>query len=65
MKRATGASPAEHEEMAEYIRPLERPPVAWDSLEASGDAVAQEFERYLRRGGGDGPMKPGRDDPRR
>ena len=59
------AAAADDEEMTEYIRQLERTRDTWDSPEASGDAIAQEFERYLRRGGGgDGPTKPGRDDPR-
>lgn len=58
------AAAADDEEMTEYIRQLERTRDTWDSPEASGDAIAQEFERYLRRGG-DGPSKPGRDDPRR
>jgi hypothetical protein len=56
--------------MTEYIRQLERTRDTWDSPEASGDAIAQEFEKYLRRGGsgpgsGEGPTKPGRDEPRR
>jgi hypothetical protein len=58
------AAAADDEEMTEYIRQLERTRDTWDSPEASGDAIAQEFERYLRRRG-DGPSKPGRDDPRR
>ena len=58
------AAAADDEEMQEYIRQLEATRDAWDSPEASGDAIAQEFERYLRRGG-DGPSKPGRDEPRR
>jgi hypothetical protein len=59
------AAAADDEEMTEYIRQLEQTRDTWDSPEASGDAIAQEFERYLRRGG-DGPAKPGRDDqPRR
>jgi PAC2 family len=58
------AAAADDEEMTEYIKQLERTRDTWDSPEASGDAIAQEFERYLRRGG-DGPSKPGRDDPRR
>jgi hypothetical protein len=58
------AAAADDEEMTEYIRQLERTRDTWDSPEASGDAIAQEFERYLRRGG-DGPSKPGRDDPPR
>ena len=64
------AAAADDEEMTEYIQQLERTRDTWDSPEASGDAIAQEFEKYLRRGGsgpgsGDGPTKPGRDDPRR
>ena len=60
------AAAAEDEEMTEYIQQLERTRDTWDSPEASGDAIAQEFERYLRRGnGGEGPAKPGRDEPRR
>lgn len=58
------AAAADDEEMTEYIRQLETTRDTWDSPEASGDAIAQEFERYLRRRG-DGPGKPGRDDPRR
>ncbi|TQJ32253.1 PAC2 family protein [Microbacterium sp. SLBN-146] len=58
------AAAADDEEMTEYIRQLERTRDTWDSPEASGDAIAQEFERYLRRGG-EGPSKPGRDDPPR
>lgn len=57
------AAAADDEEMTEYIRQLERTRDTWDSPEASGDAIAEEFERYLRRGG-DGPRKPGRDEPR-
>jgi hypothetical protein len=59
------AAAADDEEMTEYIRQLEQTRDTWDSPEASGDAIAREFERYLRRGGGEGPTKPGRDDPRR
>jgi len=64
------AAAADDEEMTEYIRQLERTRDTWDSPEASGDAIAQEFEKYLRRGGsgpgsGEGPTKPGRDEPRR
>ncbi len=57
------AAAADDEEMTEYIRQLEATRDAWDSPEASGDAIAQEFEKYLRRGG-EGPSKPGRDDRR-
>lgn len=60
------AAAAEDEEMTEYIRQLEHTRDTWDSPEASGDAIAQEFERYLRRGGNDGHGKPGRgDNPRK
>ncbi|SBS73830.1 PAC2 family protein [uncultured Microbacterium sp.] len=58
------AAAADDEEMTEYIRQLERTRDTWDSPEASGDAIAQEFEKYLRRDG-EGPSKPGRDEPRR
>jgi hypothetical protein len=58
------AAAADDEEMRDYIHQLEQTRDTWDSPEASGDAIAQEFERYLRRGG-DGPTKPGRDDPPR
>ncbi|WP_337006234.1 MULTISPECIES: PAC2 family protein [unclassified Microbacterium] len=43
------AAASEDEDMAEYIRQLERTRDTWDSPEASGDAIAQAFERYLRR----------------
>ncbi|MCR2800759.1 MULTISPECIES: PAC2 family protein [unclassified Microbacterium] len=60
------AAAADDEEMTEYIHQLERTRDTWDSPEASGDAIAQEFEKYLRRrGDGLGPTKPGRDDPPR
>lgn len=59
------AAAADDDEMRDYIHQLEQTRDTWDSPEASGDAIAQEFERYLRRGGGDGPTKPGRDDPPR
>ncbi|GAA3902236.1 PAC2 family protein [Microbacterium invictum] len=57
------AAAADDEEMTEYIKQLERTRDTWDSPEASGDAIAQEFERYLRRG--EGPKGHGRDDGRR
>ncbi|QMU98130.1 PAC2 family protein [Microbacterium esteraromaticum] len=50
------AAAAEDEDMAEYIRQLERTRDTWDSPDASGDAIAQAFERYLRRRG-EGPDK--------
>lgn len=36
-------------EVAEYVRALEEAKDATDLPEASGDAIAKEFERYLRR----------------
>lgn len=48
------AAAADDEDMTEYIRQLERTRDTWDSPEASGDAIAQAFERYLRRRS-DGP----------
>jgi proteasome assembly chaperone (PAC2) family protein len=45
---------AEDSEVAEYIASLEEREPETDLPEASGDAIAKEFERYLRR----------RDDPR-
>ncbi|MDH2444636.1 PAC2 family protein [Amnibacterium sp. CER49] len=45
------------EDMAAYIEQLEKARDTVDSPEASGEAIAREFERYLRRGEG-----PGRDD---
>ncbi|MFC4139369.1 MULTISPECIES: PAC2 family protein [unclassified Microbacterium] len=48
------AAAADDDDMSEYIRQLERTRDTWDSPDASGDAIAQAFERYLRRRG-DGP----------
>jgi proteasome assembly chaperone (PAC2) family protein len=44
----------EDEEIAEYVRQLEQAKDTAELPEASGDAIAREFERYLRRRG-DGP----------
>jgi hypothetical protein len=41
----------EDEDMAAYIEQLEQARDTVDSPEASGEAIAQEFERYLRRRG--------------
>jgi hypothetical protein len=49
----------EDEDMAAYIEQLEQARDTVDSPEASGEAIAKEFERYLRRRGGDG--RDGRD----
>ena len=41
-------------EVADYVRTLEEAKDATDLPEASGDAIAREFERYLRRRGNRG-----------
>ena len=43
------------DDMASYIEQLEQARDTVDSPEASGEAIAQEFERYLRRGGENKP----------
>jgi hypothetical protein len=47
------------DDMASYIEQLEQARDTVDSPEASGEAIAKEFERYLRRGGD----KPGEPEP--
>ncbi|MFW6774983.1 PAC2 family protein [Nocardioides sp. CPCC 205120] len=42
----------EDEEVAEYVRALEESRDTADLPEASGEAIAREFERYLKRRGG-------------
>jgi len=42
---------AEDSDIGEYIAALEEREPATDLPEASGEAIAKEFERYLRRGG--------------
>jgi predicted ATP-grasp superfamily ATP-dependent carboligase len=49
----------EDDEMASYITQLEQARDTVDSPEASGDAIAEEFEKYLRRRG-DGGKADGR-----
>jgi hypothetical protein len=46
----TEAAAADDDEMREYIHQLEEARDTWDSPEASGDAIAQAFEKYLRDG---------------
>jgi hypothetical protein len=50
---------AEDSEIAEYVRHLEEAKDTADLPEATGEAIAREFERYLRRRG-DGPAGPPR-----
>jgi hypothetical protein len=40
--------------VAEYVQSLEESTDTADRPEASGDAIAREFERYLRRRGDEG-----------
>ncbi len=59
---------AEDEEVTEYIRNLEERDSEGELRETSGEVIAGEFERYLRRrdrGGGIGGMSSGPDTPRR
>lgn len=44
---------AEDDEVADYVKQLEEARDATDLPEASGEAIAREFERYLRRRGSD------------
>jgi predicted ATP-grasp superfamily ATP-dependent carboligase len=51
---------AEDSEVAEYVRTLEEAKDTADLPEASGEAIAREFERYLRRRGRNDDAGPGR-----
>ncbi|GAB3677528.1 PAC2 family protein [Angustibacter aerolatus] len=46
-------------EVAEYVRTLEQAKDTTDLPEATGEAIAQEFERYLRRRGDGEPPRAG------
>jgi hypothetical protein len=46
-------------EVADYVRTLEEAKDAMDLPEASGDAIAREFERYFRRHDGGGSLGSG------
>ncbi|PNG20858.1 PAC2 family protein [Streptomyces cahuitamycinicus] len=50
---------AEDSEVAEYVQSLEEARDTAELPEASGDAIAREFERYLRRHDGGGPPAAG------
>jgi proteasome assembly chaperone (PAC2) family protein len=49
----------EDTEIAEYVRQLEEAKDTAELPEATGEAIAREFERYLRRRGDDGPGRSG------
>ena len=50
---------AEDTEVAEYVQTLEEARDTAELPEASGEAIAREFERYLRRRDGGQPGQPG------
>lgn len=54
-ERSVDELAAEDSDVAEYIASLEQREPEVDLPEASGEAIAKEFERYLRRGGDDDP----------
>ncbi|WP_238439600.1 PAC2 family protein [Microbacterium sp. JZ31] len=54
------AAASDDDEMREYIRQLEQARDTVDAPEASGDAIAQAFESYLRRSDGRGKDERGR-----
>jgi hypothetical protein len=49
-ERSVDELAAEDSDVAEYIASLEQREPEVDLPEASGEAIAKEFERYLRRG---------------
>lgn len=51
---------ADDSEVADYVRSLEEAKDLTEAPEASGEAIAREFERYLRRRGDDPPAPPTR-----
>lgn len=50
---------AEDSEVAEYVQSLEEARDTAELPEASGEAIAKEFERYLRHRDGSGPAEGG------
>jgi proteasome assembly chaperone (PAC2) family protein len=54
-ERSVDEMAAEDSDVAEYVASLEQREPATDLPEASGEAIAKEFERYLRRGGDEPP----------
>ena len=54
-ERSVDELAAEDGDIAEYIAALEEREPETDLPEASGEAIAKEFERYLRRGGDEAP----------
>lgn len=61
---AVNAMAADDDDLANYVRQLENARDTIDAPDASGEAIAREFEQYLRRRGGTGsagdePWRPG------
>ena len=54
-ERSVDALASEDTEVRDYIASLEEREPEVDLPEASGEAIAKEFERYLKRGGDDAP----------
>ncbi|HEU0101559.1 MAG TPA: PAC2 family protein [Mycobacteriales bacterium] len=55
-ERSVDELAAEDSDIQEYIASLEEREPATDLPEASGEAIAKEFERYLKRGGEEPPV---------
>jgi len=62
-EQGVDALAADDDDMAGYIEQLEQARDTVDSPEASGEAIAQEFEKYLRRGDGKNGGTGRPDDP--
>ncbi|WP_255513591.1 proteasome assembly chaperone family protein [Homoserinibacter sp. GY 40078] len=57
-ERGIDALASDDDDMSAYIEQLEQARDTVDSPEASGDAIAEEFEKYLRKRDGDPPPAP-------
>ncbi|AYF99014.1 PAC2 family protein [Protaetiibacter intestinalis] len=57
-ERGIDALASDDDDMSAYIEQLEQARDTVDSPEASGDAIAEEFEKYLRKRDGDQPPTP-------
>jgi len=57
-EKGIDALASDDDDMSAYIEQLEQARDTVDSPEASGDAIAEEFEKYLRKRDGDQPPAP-------
>ena len=57
-EKGIDALASDDDDMSAYIEQLEQARDTVDSPEASGDAIAEEFEKYLRKRDGDPPPAP-------